>query len=42
MNNIPSILTHITIGKSDKYLTLSRQIMQLSQNIIPSLVPGGK
>jgi hypothetical protein len=27
MNDIPSILTDVTIGKSDKFLTLSREIM---------------
>ena len=41
MNDVSSILTHVTIGKSDKFLTLSRKIMQLCQNKIPSLVPGG-
>jgi hypothetical protein len=42
MNNVPSNLTHVTIGKSDKFLTHSGQIMQLSQNRVPSLAPGGK
>jgi hypothetical protein len=42
MNDIPSILTDITIGKSDEFLTLSREIMELSYNRIPSLAPGGK
>jgi hypothetical protein len=42
MNDIPSILTDVTIGKSDEFLTLSREIMELSHNRIPSLAPGGK
>jgi hypothetical protein len=42
MTHVPSILIHVTIGKSDKFLTLSREIIQLSQNRIPSLALGGK
>jgi hypothetical protein len=42
MNDIPSILTDVTIGKSDEFLMLSWEIMELSYNRIPSLTPGGK
>jgi hypothetical protein len=42
MNNVLSILTHVMIGKSDKFLTLFGEIMQLSQNRLPSLAPCSK
>jgi hypothetical protein len=42
MNDVPSTLTDVTIGKSDKFLTLSWKIMQLSHNRISSLAPGDK
>jgi hypothetical protein len=42
MNDIPSILTDVTISKSDEFLTLSREIMELSYNRISSLEPSSK